>query len=133
MKKTSAYWKVALALTSALFFSSSYGQGSMWICAGQKADIPSGYFVYEIATDLNTCAYPKQNMLVSKISASDFWMCDFANIGTPPGYVVTQESKVQTCGCKVPAKDVHGKVYCSGNEPEGKKGWPKILVHKVAK
>jgi hypothetical protein len=105
----------------------------MWICAGQKADIPSGYFVYEIATDLNTCAYPKQNMLVSKISASDFWMCDFANIGTPPGYVVTQESKVQTCGWKVPAKDGHGKVYCSGNEPEGKKGWPKILVHKVAK
>jgi len=114
-----------------LFLSTSYGQDSSWICASQKADIPNKYFVVEIATDLSACTYPKQKVLISKIGAPDFWMCNFAYIGAPSGYVVAEESTVQTCGCKAPAKDGYGKIYCFGNEPEGKKGWPKVLVHKL--
>lgn len=130
-KRSAADWKILVSLISTLFLSTSYGQDSSWICASQKADIPNKYFVVEIATDLSACTYPKQKVLISKIGAPNFWMCNFAYIGAPSGYVVAEESAVQTCGCKAPAKDGSGKVYCFGNEPEGKKGWPTILVHKL--
>lgn len=130
-KRSAANWKILISLTSMLFLSTSYGQNSSWICASQKADIPNKYFVVEIATDLSACTYPKQKVLISKIGAPNFWMCNFAYIGAPSGYVIAEESTVQTCGCKAPARDGSGKVYCFGIEPEGKKGWPKMLVHKL--
>ena len=124
---------IRLAAISLIAFSGqSVAQESMWICAGHRTEIPSGYYVHEIAKNLTLCNFPNQKMLIAKVKSQNFWMCNFQNMGAPAGYVITEESKVQTCGCQTPAKDGAGQVYCFGNKPETMQGWPMVLVRKLS-
>lgn len=123
--------KILTLTITAIFLNCSYGKDSLWICANQKSDIPDGYYVVEISKDLSACAYNKQNMLISKVKDNKFWMCNFVNMGAPSGYVITRESKVETCGCQAPLQDGYGKVYCFPTGSEGHSGWPKVSVLKL--
>jgi len=123
---------VLSSLLNLIFICQSFAQDALWICASTKTEIPSGYYVKEIAKDLTACSFPKQNMLIIKVKSDKFWICNFQNMGAPTGYVVVEESKVSTCGCQTPARDGTGKVYCFGSQPEGKQGWPEVAVHKLS-
>jgi hypothetical protein len=110
---------------------SGHAQDASWICARSKSEIPAGYYVREIAQDLQACGVPRQHMLIVKVKEPAFWMCDFDNIGAPPGHVIKQQSTVSTCGCKTPVKDGNGKPYCLSNLPASQWGWPLLLVQKL--
>lgn len=103
---------------------------SSWICASQKTDIPSGYYVADISADLDACEYPKQKILIRETNYSTFWMCNFDYMGVPAGYEATQTNPGATCGCRELAQAANGKTYCSTIGARGLLGWPMISVSK---